>query len=291
MHFTREPTIETIISPREEGYKLLVRNTKGEKAEEYYVDAVEVVSFGRALFFRSLEKPKAFLVPTGDYEILEVREARIALKNVSHERSIKIGGGRENTRAPAKETPTPEKELASVLEESSTLETVESTTEEVRTDKRRDRHRRRRRRHTDEQQEQRSRRADSSEKESSESKEEQKGTDEEKVSSPMLIPPPPILISETLLSRYKDKDLGQSLLEKKEEMVIQEETLQNQLERKKEEIITHEEILEQQAEPKVEEKKEEKDSDKSPGSEGTAFSRSILNPPAFTENINTDFLF
>ena len=90
MHFTREPTIETIISPREEGYKLLVRNTKGEKAEEYYVDAVEVVSFGRAFFFRSLEKPKAFLVPTGDYEILEVREARIALKNVSHERSIKI---------------------------------------------------------------------------------------------------------------------------------------------------------------------------------------------------------
>ncbi len=271
MHFTREPTIETIISPREEGYKLLVRNTKGEKAEEYYVDAVEVVSFGRAFFFRSLEKPKAFLVPTGDYEILEVREARIALKNVSHERSIKIGGGRENTRAPTKETPAPEKELAPV-EQSSALETVESTTEEVRTDKRRDRHRRRRRRHIDEQQEQRSRRTDSSEKES-ESKEEQKGTDEEKISSPMLIPPPPILISETLFSRYKDKDLGQSLIEKKEE------------------IITHEEILEQQVEPKVEEKKEEKDSDKDPGSEGTAFSRSILNPPAFTENVNTDFLF
>jgi hypothetical protein len=273
VHFTREPTIETIISPREEGYKLLVRNTKGEKAEEYYVDAVEVVSFGRAFFFRSLEKPKAFLVPTGDYEILEVREARIALKNVSHERSIKIGGGRENARAPAKEIPAPEKELTPVVEQSSALETVESTTEEVRTDKRRDRHRRRRRRHIDEQQEQRSRRTDNSEKESNESKEEQKGTDEEKISSPMLIPPPPILISETLLSRYKDKDLGQSLLEKKEE------------------IITHEEILEQQIEPKVEEKKEEENIDKDPGSEGTAFSRSILNPPAFTENINTDFLF
>lgn len=286
MHFTREPTIETIISPREEGYKLLVRNTKGEKAEEYYVDAVEVVSFGRAFFFRSLEKPKAFLVPTGDYEILEVREARIALKNVSHERSIKIGGGRENTRAPAKETP--EKELApAVEEEPSASESVETATEEVRTDKRRDRHRRRRRRHIDDQQEQRPRKVDSPEKEVSDSKEEQKETEEEKVSSPVLIPPPPILISETLLSRYKD--LGQSLLEKKEEMVIQEET--PNLEGKKEEIITHEEILEQQAEPKVEEKKEEKDSDKSPGSEGTAFNRSILNPPAFTENINTDFLF
>lgn len=274
MHFTREPTIETIISPREEGYKLLVRNTKGEKAEEYYVDAVEVVSFGRAFFFRCQEKSKAFLVPTGDYEILKVREARIALKNVSHERSIKIGGGRENPRASAKETPTPEKELASAVEEeSSSLEAVESTTEEARADKRRDRHRRRRRRHTDEQQEQRSRRVDNSEKELGESKEEQKGTDEEKISSPMLIPPPSILISETLLSRYKDKDLGQSLIEKKEE------------------IITHEEILEQQVEPKVEEKKEDKDLDKDPGSEGTAFSRSILNPPAFTENTNTDFLF
>lgn len=269
MHFTREPIIETIISPREEGYKLLVRNTKGEKAEEYYVDAVEVVSFGRAFFFRSLEKPKAFLVPTGDYEVLEVREARIALKNVSHERSIKIGGGRENTRASSKEVPAPEKELASVVEEeASTLATVESTTEEVRTDKRRDRHRRRRRRHIDEQQE-RSRKPESSEKESSKPKEERKVVDEERISSPVLIPPPPILISETLLSRYKDKDLGQSFTEKKEE------------------IITHKEIFEQQVEPKAEEKKEDKDLD----SKGTAFSRSLLNPPAFIENINSDFLF
>lgn len=271
MYFTREPIIETIISPREEGYKLLVRNTKGEKAEEYYVDAVEVVSFGRAFFFRSLEKPKSFLVPTGDYEILEVREARIALKNVSHDRSIKIGGGRENTRVPAKETPALEKELGSIVEEPAALETVESTTEEVRTDKRRDRHRRRRRRYTDEQQqEQRSRRTDSSEREPNEgSKEDLKETGEEKASSPILIPPPPILISETLLSRYKDKDLGQSLIEKKEE------------------IITHEEILEQQVEPKLEGKKEDKDLD----AEDTAFSRSILSPPAFIENVNNDFLF
>jgi hypothetical protein len=273
VHFTREPTIETIISPREDGYKLLVRNTKGEKAEEHYVDAVEVVSFGRSFFFRSLEKPKAFLVPTGDYEILEVREARIALKNVSHERSIKIGGGRENTRTPAKETSISEKELAPLLEEeSSALETVEPITEEVvvRTDKRRDRHRRRRRRYTDEQQELNPHRADSFEKESNGSKEEQKGTDEEKILSPMLIPPPPILISETLLSRYKDKDLGQSLIEKKEEM------------------ITHKEILEQQVGSKV---KEEKNPDKDLGSEGTTFSRSILKPYPFAEDVNTGFLF
>lgn len=264
MDFTREPIIETIISPRE-GYKLLIRNTKGEKAEEYYIDAVEVVSFGQTFFFRSSEKPKAFLVPTGDYEVLEVRETRIALKSVSHERSIKIGGGREN-RASAKETPALEKEAASAVEESSVLETVESTTEEVRTDKRRDRHRRRRRRHIDEQQE-RSRRTESSEKESNELKE--KEIEEEKPLSPILIPPPPILISETLLSRYKDRDLGQPLPIKQEE------------------VITHEEILEQPIEPKVEEKKE----DQEPNSDGTAFSRSLVNPPAFIENVNTDFLF
>jgi hypothetical protein len=265
--FTREPIIETIISPRE-GYKLLVRNTKGEKAEEYYIDAVEVVSFGRAFFFRSLEKPKAFLVPTGDYEVLEVREARLAVKHVSHERSIKIGGGRENTRTSTKETPISEKEAAPVVEESPVLETAESTTEEVRTEKRRDRHRRRRRRHIDEQQERSRNREQDSEKEASEPKE--KRIDEEKASAPMLIPPPPILISETLLSRYKDKDLGQALPDNQEE------------------IITHEEILEQSVEPKVEEEKKE---DKGLNSDGTALNRSLLDPPAFIENVNSDFLF
>ena len=73
MNFTREPIIETIISPKD-GYKLLVRNSKGENFEEHYVDAVEVVSFGRAFFFRSMERPKAFLVPVSDYEILEVKD-------------------------------------------------------------------------------------------------------------------------------------------------------------------------------------------------------------------------
>ena len=63
MNFTREPIIETIISPKE-GYKLLVRSSKGESRQKnIIVDAVEVVSFGRAFFFRSLERPKAFFVP------------------------------------------------------------------------------------------------------------------------------------------------------------------------------------------------------------------------------------
>jgi len=93
--FTREPIIETIITPKE-GCKLVVRSSKNTGQEEYFVDAVEVVSFGQASFFRSLERPKPFLVPVSDYELLEVREARMVLKSVGTDRSIKIGGGRES---------------------------------------------------------------------------------------------------------------------------------------------------------------------------------------------------
>jgi len=92
--FTREPIIETVITPKE-GCTLAVRSSKGTGQEEYFVDAVEVVSFGNALFFRSLERPKNFMLPVSDYEILEVRETRLVLKNVGLDRSIKIAGGRE----------------------------------------------------------------------------------------------------------------------------------------------------------------------------------------------------
>jgi hypothetical protein len=94
--FTREPIIETIITPRE-GYRLAVRSSKNMGQEEHFVDAVEVVSFGSAFFFRSLERPKPFVVPVGDYEILEVREPRMVLKTQVHEGSVKIAGGREQS--------------------------------------------------------------------------------------------------------------------------------------------------------------------------------------------------
>ncbi|NGX45474.1 MAG: hypothetical protein K940chlam2_00628 [Chlamydiae bacterium] len=96
MNFTREPIIETIISPKE-GYKLLVKCSKGGSSEEYSVDAVEVVSFGQSFFFRSLERPKSFLVPVSDYEIIEVKEMRVVLKSPSVEKAIKIGGGKVAT--------------------------------------------------------------------------------------------------------------------------------------------------------------------------------------------------
>jgi hypothetical protein len=94
VNFTREPIIETVITPRE-GCKLVVRNSKGSSQEDYFVDALEVVSFGHSFFFRSQERPKSFLVPVSDYEILEAKEPRMVIKNPSAESSIKIGGGKE----------------------------------------------------------------------------------------------------------------------------------------------------------------------------------------------------
>jgi len=97
VNFTREPIIETVITPRD-GCKLVIRSSKGNGQEDYFVDAVEVVSFGHSFFFRSLERPKSFLVPMSDYEVLELKETRMVLKNVSPEKAIKIGGGREAPR-------------------------------------------------------------------------------------------------------------------------------------------------------------------------------------------------
>lgn len=92
MHFTREPIIETIITPKD-GYKLVLRPSKGG-AEEFFVDMVEVISFGNNSFYRSLEKPKSFVIPAVDYDIVEVREARMVLKTAAIEK-VKIAGGKK----------------------------------------------------------------------------------------------------------------------------------------------------------------------------------------------------
>ena len=49
MDFTREPIIETVITPKE-GCKIVVRSSKSNGQEEHFVDAVEVVSFGHSFF-------------------------------------------------------------------------------------------------------------------------------------------------------------------------------------------------------------------------------------------------
>ena len=86
MEFTREPVVETIISPKE-GYKLVIRNSKGPGHEEHFVDVIEIISFGSALFYRSLERPKSFVLPVSDYEVLEVREAKMIFKHPSQDKS------------------------------------------------------------------------------------------------------------------------------------------------------------------------------------------------------------
>lgn len=143
MDFTREPIIETIITPKE-GYKLVVRSSTSAGQEEHLVDAVEIVAFSHALFFRSLERPKAFLVPVSDYEVLEVREARMVLKNVGLDRSIKIGGGRESNLKASRETEKGEVISVEGVRQEEARPTVEALTEalpEVRVDKKRDRRR------------------------------------------------------------------------------------------------------------------------------------------------------
>ncbi len=94
MDFTREPLVETVITPKE-GFKLIIRASSGASEEEYSVGAVEVVAFGNCYFFRSLEKPKAFLLPMTEYEVVEARETRTVLKKPKIEKAIKIGGGKK----------------------------------------------------------------------------------------------------------------------------------------------------------------------------------------------------
>ncbi len=93
MDFTREPVIETVMTPKE-GYRLALKNSKAPDEEEFFVEALEMVSFGSAVFYRSKDRPKAFLLPVTDYQVVEVREARVSLKNATVEKTIKIGGGR-----------------------------------------------------------------------------------------------------------------------------------------------------------------------------------------------------
>lgn len=212
MHFTREPIIETVITARE-GFRLSLRSSKSGTHDEYTVEALEVVSLGSALFFRSLEKPKAFLLPVSDYEVIETRETRILLKSVSLEKSIKISGGRDLAPKHLKERePLPEKEVKESIEEESPQEegTGNSLPPDQRLDKKRDRRRHRRRRPNEERAEVKG-------------WVERRNVDElapsgvlggdappdetaPAVSSPLfstLIPPPKSLISETL-ARYKD---------------------------------------------------------------------------------------
>ena len=241
MNFTREPIIETVITPRE-GCKLVVRSSKGNGQEDYFVDAVEVVSFGHSFFFRSSERPKSFLVPVSDYEILELKETRMVLKNVSTDRSIKIGGGREPHPRPHRESPAPESREETPAEASSGDRSPEQRSDSQRPphdrsqgqdrnpDRKRDKRRRGRRggRDRHEHPQEMRERAPEEHLPSGEASEApaQEMTHEEPPKAPSyiskLFPPPSTLIKETL-SRYKPAEPAEGEISIKEEKISIEE--------------------------------------------------------------------
>ena len=194
MDFTREPIIESIVTPKE-GCKLVVRSSKGLSQEEFFVDAVEMVSFGNTFFLRSLERPKAFLVPATDYEILEVRETKMVLKGAGLNRSIKIGGGRESARRAVKEAV---KEVAK--EEKS----------EVRVERKRERKRNYRKK-KDREEEKTQGKAPTAET----AKSEEKAQEPVKRPPRQIVPPPSTLISDTI-ERYKGNELFSEVFQTRE---------------------------------------------------------------------------
>lgn len=238
MDFTREPIIQSVITPRE-GCKLVVRSSKSSGQEEYFVDAVEIISFGHSFFFRSLERPKAFLVPVSDYEILEVREARMVLKNVGIDRAIKIGGGRDAQMRNVREQMAEKVEPAVQAEEYVSVESdVEQTTAlgpeskqtEARIEKKRDRRRHYRRRRGREEGGEEIREPESAPQVELSEPRPFNEQGEPPLAQPIsttsfltsLLPPPPTLISETI-ARYKDNALFKGAFYSKEEQKVSEE--------------------------------------------------------------------
>ena len=218
MNFTREPIIETVITPRE-GCHLAIRSSKGTNQEDYLVEAVEVVSFGHSFFFRSQERPGSFLVPVSDYEVLELKETRMVLKNAPIDRSIKIGGGRD-AAPPRVQREHTESESADSKEE---LEGNPSFSEQRKRDNKRRRGRRGGNR-PDQNQPMESRPAPSPDEAPSPSSENLEEAPKAPSFISKLFPPPTTLIKETL-SRYKftESEENSSLLEEK----LEEPSLDN----------------------------------------------------------------
>lgn len=152
MDYTREPILETVITPKD-GHRIAVRSSKNPGQEEFVVDALEVVSFGSHCFFRNLERPRAFMVPASDYEVLEVRESKLALKAATPDAPVRSSPPRPQVREVEKRKPIPkepepvvsvEPERISIPEIS--IEEPVQPTSEPRNDRRGDRRKGQRRR-------------------------------------------------------------------------------------------------------------------------------------------------
>ncbi len=206
MHFTREPIIESILSARE-GFKLVLKNSKTASCQEISAEVIEIVSFAGSVFYRSQDRLKNFMVPAADFEIAEVKDGRLVLKNISLEKSQKL-------QNPSKEvsTTTSDEEhggdFLSDLDEDvvvapQTSQTAPTTQNNNRLEKRRERRRNRRRRHSED-------RVQDDKKEPQEGSQQEAVEESTQSESPApipvlnLIPPPTTLISQTL-ARYKEK--------------------------------------------------------------------------------------
>ncbi len=225
MNFTREPIIETIVTPRD-GCKLAIRNSKGAGKDEYLLDAVELVSFGSNYFYRSIDRAKNFLLPVNDYELVEIKEARITLKHVVSEKNVKIGGGRDAVFKVGKETPEEEAKPSKTpkpSKEESKEESKDESKEEESAEKKKDARRRPKRRRTS-----RTVKEEETKEETTESEEPKEVSKPEEVKQPtlteeekleqerenkekqalrsMLLVPPDALISERLTMMRADEE-------------------------------------------------------------------------------------
>lgn len=194
MDFTREPIIETVIIPKE-GCKLVVRCSNAAVQEEYFVDAVELVTFGTSQFFRSLERPKPFLLPVSEFEVLEVREPRVVLKHVGTDRSIKIGSGKQVKK---------ESEASQQKKETEKTEKAESSEEGKKSESRKKRRPLRRKKKSEAKEDGETEELPKEEQPKEEKQEAEKTAEEKQVTRTYLAPPP-TLISETL-AKYREDD-------------------------------------------------------------------------------------
>jgi hypothetical protein len=223
--FTREPIVETVITPKD-GWTLVIRSSKGVGQEEYFVDAVEIVTFGSISFFRSQERPKSFMVPVSDYEVIEVRETRMVLKNITLDRSIKIGSGKEFlSRAPKEQgperSPMPIEPQVSESEMAvPQLPTRDDKVADVRFEKKRDRKRNFRRKRAREDVAFREEDGSVSSEDAIEGASAPVPSLTAAISS--LLPPPPTLISDTI-ARYKDNALFKGAFFSKDDVSTPEE--------------------------------------------------------------------
>lgn len=230
MDFTREPVVETVITPRD-GYRIVVRSSKSPGQEEYVVEALEVVTFGHTCFFRHLERPKAFVVPASDYEVFEVREPRLALKAASFEGVVRTSTVREPAKPMIKEVEkkeevfdtkdTPSFENVAIEEEVKEEEpetpAPPAAPTDGRQDRRREKRRNLRRRKGREEQETRPREEKSGEGSKTEAAKPQ--VDKEVIAVPVMtniLPPPTTLIRDNLQKLREVEQRGAIYLQAEE---------------------------------------------------------------------------